>query len=278
MKTLSTPFTDPIWQGLARETDLAAQLLFSGANEIGRADYANQGRYAAAQFGFSNGLERLGKLILTCDHLLSHGQPLNDSQLRQRGHSISDISDEVAKVKDRRGLELDFDRPLGPLAAKTLASFDNFASASRGRYANHDSLTGARSPHEPTAYWWKTVCEPILDEHFRGTRREERAHAESQQVGALLADHSVTLHFHEDGSIVTDPRLASFMTHERQVTQKWGRFYSLSHARWMSEIFGELTRSAGYASGTEFLFGHYERVRSLIVTDNFLKERKTWPL
>lgn len=278
MSALTTPFSNPVWQGLARETDLAAQLIHSGANEIGRADYANQGRYTAAQFGFSNGLERLGKLILTCDHLLSHGRPLNDKQLRLKRHSISDISDEVARVGDRRGLELRYERPASPIAAGTLASFDDFASASRGRYANHASLTGNRSPHEPTAHWWDTVCEPILDEHFRGTKREERARAKSRQVGAILADFSVTIHFHENGSLVTDPAQASFMTHERQITQKWGRFYSLSHARWMSEIFTELTYFAGYTAGTEYLFGHHEQLQSLRVPDTYLKNRKTWPL
>lgn len=278
MNTLSAPFSSPIWQGLAREADMASQLIYSGANEIGRADYANQGRYAAAQFGFSNGLERLGKLVLTSENLLLHGKPLNDRQLRHRGHSLSNILYEVENIANRRGLKLGYERPMSPIAAYALACFDDFAAATRGRYANHASLTGVRSPHEPTAHWWDTVCEPILDEHFRGTKREDRARAQSQQVGAVLGASSVTLHFHEDGSVVSDPTQASFMTHEREMTQKWGRFYSLSHARWMSDIFTQLTYRAGYTSGTEFFFGHHERLQSLRVSDVYLKGRKTWPI
>lgn len=278
MDSLITPFASPIWQGLARETDLAIQLIYSGANEISRADYTSQGRYAAAQFGFSNGLERLGKLILTSDSLLSRGQPLSDGELRRKGHSISEILDEVERVSTQRGLKLSYERPTSRIASNALASFDDFAAASRGRYANHVSLTGGQSPHEPTARWWTNVCEPILDEHFRGTKREERARANSQRVGTVLGDTSVTLHFHEDGSVVTDLTQASFMTHERQVTQKWGRYYSLSHARWMSDLFAEMTHSAGYTHGSEVFFGHYERVASLRIPDEFLMNRKTWPL
>ncbi|MBB1058865.1 hypothetical protein G6020_16145 [Dietzia sp. B19] len=278
MVTLSTPFSDPIWRGLARETDLAAQLICSGANEIGRADYASQGRYAAAQFGFSNGLERLGKLILTSDSLLSRGQPLDDKELRGKGHSILGIVDAVAKVQSERQLELGYERPTSRIAANALASFDNFAAASQGRYANHASLTGVPSPHEPTARWWTSVCEPILDEHFRGTKLEKRARADSQQVGVMLANSSVTLHFHENGSVITNVAEASFMAHERKATQKWGRFYSLGYARWMSELFTELTRGVGYTPSTEFFFGHYERLATFRVPDNFLKNRATWPL
>lgn len=278
MNTLSTPFRNPIWQGLARETDLAAQLIYLGANEISRADYTSQGRYVAAQFGFSNGLERLGKLILTSDSLLSNGQPLADKELRRKGHSILAIVDEVARIGTERGLNLRYERPMSQIAANALNSFDDFAAASRGRYANHVSLTAGRSPHEPTARWWTTVCEPILEEHFRGTKREQRARARSRQVGGILAASSIIRCFHEDGSVITDPTQVSFMTHEREVTQKWGRFYSLSYARWMSEIFAELTYHAGYTPGTEFFFGHHERIESLRVPDKFLKNRKTWPL
>lgn len=278
MQYLDSPFHNPIWQGLARETDLAAQLIYSGANEIGRAEYTTQGKYTAAQFGFSNGLERLGKIILTCDHLISHGKPLNDRQLRRKGHSISEIYKEVAEVADRKELEVKFEQPTSTIASNTLTCFDDFAAASRGRYANHASLTGNRSPYEPTAHWWSTVCEPILDKHFRGTKVEERAIEKSTQVGAILTNFAVTLYFHEDGSPVTDPAKASLMTHERKVTQRWGRYYSLIHARWMSEVFRQLTYIPGHAAYTEFLFGHHERIQSLRVPDDDLRNRKSWPI
>jgi hypothetical protein len=278
MTQLTTPFADPVWQALARETDLAVQLICSGANEIGRADYASHGRYATAQFGFSNGLERLGKLILTSDSLLTYGKPLSYADLRTKGHSISAILSEVEKVQLRRGITLYYPRPSSPIAANVLASLDDFAAASRGRYANHATLTGNQSPHEPIKGWWNNVCEPILDKHFRGTSREARALQESQAVGEVLSQVSVTLHFHEDGSVITNPSRASLMTHERQITQKWGRYYSLVHARWLAELFTELTRGAGYAPGSEIFFAHYERLATLRVPNDFLQSRKNWPL
>ena len=278
MQNPNIPFALPEWQALARETDLAMQLICSGANEIGRADYTAHGRYATAQFGFSNGFERLGKIILTADSILTRGHALSDEQLRTKGHSLVRILGEVEEVANRHELDLKHSRPTAEIAMTVLNCLDDFAAASRGRYANHDSLRGSQSPHEPVRKWWNNVSEPILVEHFRGTKREAQARQESNMVGSILEQFSVTLHFHEDGSVVTNPARASFMTHERVVTQRWGRLYALQHARWMSDLFAELTRLPGYAQGTEILFGHYERLATFRVPDEFLLTRKTWPL
>jgi hypothetical protein len=278
MPALNSPFTDTTWQGIARETDLAVQLICSGANEIGRADFASQGRYAAALFGFTNGLERLGKLILTIDNLLTTGKALDDKELRARGHSLGVIFDEVDKIVQRRGLAPFYDRPADDISRAVAACFDDFAAASKGRYANHQTLTGAKSPHDPIVKWWNDVCEPILKKYFRGRAIEARAQSQASQVGSLLASRSIVHFFHEDGSIVSDATVASFMTHERAVTQKWGRFYALRYARWLSEVFTEMTQAAGYSAGTEYLFAHYERLSTFRVEDSFLKARRVWPL
>lgn len=278
MAGLTTPFANPMWQALARETDLATQLICSGANEIGRADYTSHGRYATAQFGFANGLERLGKLILTSDSLLAHGHPLSNKDLRAKGHSISQILDEAEAVQLRRGITPHYLRPTHAIAVQVLVCLDDFSAASRGRYANHASLLGNQSPYEPTRTWWKNVCEPILVKHFHGTKREQRAIQESNAVGRILGQVGTVLHFHEDGSVVTDMSRASLMTHEREITQQWSRFYSLMHARWLAELFTDLTQQAGYAPGSEFFLGHYERLATLRVPNEYLRSRKTWPI
>ena len=278
MDALSTPFSNPTWQALARETDLSAQLICSGASDISRADYTSHGRYATAQFGFANGLERLGKLILTSDSLLTTGKPMSDASLRKKGHAVSTLLDEVERVQHRRNIAPDHPRPDNPIATAVLACLDDFASATRGRYANHASLHGRQSPHEPIALWWKSVCEPILKAHFDGTDRRKRAVEESRVVGGLLKSVGTALHFHEDGSVITDLSQLSLMTHEREITQKWGRYYSLIHARWLSDVFAELTRKAGYTPGWEFVMGHYERLATFRVADDFLRNRKNWPL
>ena len=97
-------------------------------------------------------------------------------------------------------------------------------------------------------------------------------------VGGIREQFNVTLHFHEDGPVVTNASGASFITLERVVTQRWGRLYALLYAHWMSELFAELTRRPGYAAGTEILFGHYERLATFRVPNEFLLTRKTWPL
>ena len=95
VKTLVTPFSDAIWRAIARETDLAVQLICSGANDISRADYTNHGRYATAQCGFTNGIKRLGKLVFKSDSILAISEPMSDSDLRKKGHAVSSLLNEV---------------------------------------------------------------------------------------------------------------------------------------------------------------------------------------
>lgn len=278
MSTPSKPFNSPLWQAIARETDLAVQLICSGANAIGRAGFAAQGEYTTAMFGFANGLERLGKLVLTSDSLLSNGKPLSNLALRKKGHSLKRTFDEIAKIEAERGLSPKYSQPMGEIQIKVLDTLDSFSDASRGRYANHESMNGHQSPHDPLKIWWAVVCEEILETHFRGTELEKHAHEESLRVGSLLNGISSTLYFHEDGSVVTNPAQVSMMVHERKITQQWGRYYLLTYARWLSELFALMTFQSGYMPGTEFFFGHYERLATLRVPDEYLLDRSSWPL
>ena len=122
------------------------------------------------------------------------------------------------------------------------------------------------------------MCEPILDSHFRDSKRETRALQESRGVGHILGTFNTALHFHENDSVITDLAQLSFMTHEPEITQMWGRFHALTHAQWLGDVFTQPTREAGYTPGTEFMLGHYERLATLRVEDDFLRTRKNWPL
>lgn len=122
------------------------------------------------------------------------------------------------------------------------------------------------------------MCEPILDSHFRDSKRETRALQESRGVGHILGTFNTALHFHENDSVITDLAQLSFMTHEREITQIWGRFHALTHAQWPGDVFTQPTREAGYTLGTEFFLGHYERLATLRVEDDILRTRKNWAL
>lgn len=278
MDILQSPLNDPLWQALAREAEFSVQLICAGANDISRADFTNQSRYTTAQFGLSNGIERLGKQILMADNLIEHSKPLTDRELRDKGHSISEILDEVQQVQVRRDIRLTYERPADQIATNVVDCLNIFADARRGRYANFKSMQGNQSPDDSVKYWWSRVCEPILEKHFRNTRLEKYANENPCTVGQMINSISETTLFHENGSIVTVASDAAFMAYERKATQRWGRYYSLSQARWMGELFTELTRDLGYTPGFEFFFGHYEYLQTLLVTNQYLLKRKTWPL
>lgn len=274
--TDGTIFDNPIWCGIARETELAAQLLWSGAHEIGAADYANLGKYATAQFNFSNGIERLCKLILTAHSFLTHGKPLSDSQLRKYGHSLVQLADEVEKVTSSRSLELMHPRPKNEITDRVMLCLDNFASARRGRYANLASLDGNMSPYDPTTMWWNEVCVPILQRHFYGSPTEKAARRNAKHIALQTGGWADVLFFHENGQVITDVETCSFMTAERVFTQKYGRYYTLLQVRWMSSLFVQLTMMPGYSEGHPYLFGHYERLHPFLGGDDHLMDPGFW--
>jgi hypothetical protein len=78
MMSVQTVFP-PEWHALNREAQLAAGQIAIGITALGKANYADKGRYAEAFFGLSIGLERMAKLILIAGHCIeNHGR----SQIR----------------------------------------------------------------------------------------------------------------------------------------------------------------------------------------------------
>lgn len=272
------PWEYPAWHGFARETSLAVQLICSGANSIGRADYSNLGAYYVALFGFANGLERLAKIVLAADYVLTNGIAPGDAEFRKFGHHLPELVSAMLAIEHRRRMELTYPYPDDDITDSIIHALDLFADASRGRYANLATIAGTVSDHDPVVYWWASVVEPILERHYRGSRREIRDRDVAAAVELLLRDSSVVLHTDESGNMITDLAAASRRTAESAVAQKYGRFYVLRLMRWASDLYGDLVWHGAYRERIAILFGHEERVATFRVPDEFLLSRKRWPL
>lgn len=272
------PWDYPEWHGFNRETSLAAGLVCAGVNSLGRANYADLGDYYVALFGLSNGIERLGKLIWVADFRTSQGRSPTDAELRKLGHKLPEIVNAVRDVDRKAGLELNYPFPDDHMTEAVLDALTMFADASRGRYANFETIGGASSPHDPVTYWWSRVVEPILATHFDGTARQERAERDAGQVEALIGEYSMVRHLDESGGRISDVRRGSYRSSQNALAQTYGRFYTLRLVRWMSEVFAGLTVPISGPDGDPALFGHHEIVRTFIVSDKYLRTRKRWPL
>lgn len=272
------PWDYPEWHGFRRETSLATGLVCAGVNSLGRANYADLGDYYVALFGLANGIERLGKLIWVVDFRITEGRSPTNAELKRLGHKLPEIVNAVRAIDRKCGLDLEYPYPDDDMTKCVLDALTMFADASRGRYANFETISGASSPHDPVIYWWNQVVEPILAKHFHGTKRQKRAQLDAAILNSLIGEHSIVLHLDESGNRISDVAGGSYRTSENELAQRYGRFYTLRIVRWMSEVFVTLTAPISGPNGDPTLFGHHEIVGTFVAPDQYLRDRRKWPI
>jgi hypothetical protein len=275
------PWDIPEWHAIGREAALVRSLIGSGVTAQGRANYANQsGEYYTAFFGLSIGLERLAKLILVVDHAISNGGQMPHQQVVKKfGHKLVDLTNIVDTLLRKHQLSLEFSRPTDAVSAKIVECLDAFADAGRGRYANFASLGDPNlSQEEPIRKWWGEVAELILRKHYYGKQVQARVEARAQDIDAMISPFSLVRYISETGDPMQDVLSSSIRTGQTAIVQKFGRYYTLTLARWLAEVFSDLSRTACYNHNIDAFFGVWEYFQSYTVEDSFLKTRKVWPL
>lgn len=248
---------------------------------MGRANYADQtGEYYTAFFGLSVGLERLAKLILVADHAISNaGQMPAEKVVRLYGHKLGSLMDAVVTVAAKNALTLGYPRPAAAISARIIECLDAFADAGRGRYANFAALGDPNlGQEEPIRRWWGEVAELILKEHYYDKPIQKRVEGNAEVVDALMSPVTMVLHINETGDAMQDVLTSSIRTGQTELVQRYGRYYTLTVVRWLSEVFSELTQLACYTHNIDAFFGVWEYFQGYTVDDSFLKTRKNWPL
>jgi hypothetical protein len=276
------PLSLPEWQALHREASLVSQIIGSGITALGKASYGSGlGEYYTAFFGLSIGVERLAKLILVADYAIENGGNLpNQAIVKNYGHGLVTLVERVEDISKKRGLSEENPRPKNPICKAVVECLDNFANASKGRYANFEEIGNPSfdRSHEPVNKWWTEVVEPILDKHYRGKAAEKGVKERAKAIDEMLGNRALVLHTSETGDLMQSVAVASERTGQTKSAQKYGRYYTLLVVRWMAEVFSEMTSAAGYKPSLECLFGHHKFFQTYTVEDSFLLTRKVWPL
>ncbi|WP_421870407.1 hypothetical protein [Motiliproteus sp.] len=275
------PWEVPEWHALGREASLVRHLIGSGATAIGRANYADKmGEYYTAFFGLSVGLERLSKLILVAHYAIENSGKMPDEKVvRKFGHKLIDLANAVESISERMQLSLRYSRPTQEIPQKILECLDSFADARRGRYANFASLDNPNlTADEPINKWWGEVAECILEKHYYGKAAQKRVESRAELIDSMISPFTMVIHTNESGHTMQDVESASIRTGQNEIVQKWGRYHSLTIARWLSTVLSELSHIACYTHGIDGFFGLNEHFYSYTVDDSFLKTRKVWPL
>jgi hypothetical protein len=276
------PWDIPEWRALKRESQLVRHLLGSGITSIGKANYADKaGEYYTSFFALTVGIERLAKLVLVTDFAIkNNGKLPKQAVIREFGHQIAKLLEAVDQVAQAQSVKLCYPRPRNDVSDAIVDCLDAFTDAKRGRYANFQALgePNFEREFEPIRKWWAEVAELMLKRHFRGTQAEEQVHANAALVHQLMSPCARVLHSSETGEMMTDVRTASTLTEQTGFVRKYGRFYTASIIRWLSDVFSELSQAACYTHGIDAFFGHKEFFDTYRVDDGFLKSRKVWPM
>lgn len=253
-------------------------MICDGANAVGRACFSDLSGYSSAFFGFANGIERLAKTVCAVDSYLETNSMPTDAQLRDFGHGLVGLVDAVDRIMNKRGIEAHYPKPVGEISWAVLTQFDAFADAKRGRYFNFFLMRDAKTlSDDPISSWWVEVCQPILETHFYGTKVEERNRQEAELSEQIAGPSASIFYVDETGGEISSVREMVWRGHLNSVTQKYGRFYALSWARWLSACFRDLIWKAEAASDP-VVAHQYEFLSTLLVSDEFLLHRKVWPL
>ena len=266
------------WLALQREAQLAAEQIASGVTVLGRANHAQTGLYSQAFFGLSIGLERLGKLIIVCDHSINHsGDFPTNRYLRDISHNLSallPVCESIGAKLGRKGAYAA--RPADRIhqgIERTLAEF-----AKGLRYYNLDFITGTAGDQlDPISMWWKDVGMPICERHYSARQREKDA-AKAEFLNALLKEVVIVRHHAEDGSEISDFRSFAGRAGATAVVQKYGRLYVLQIARWLGSILSHLSHLGAYEMRLEPLLGLNEPFILFFNEDKYLRDRKTWSI
>lgn len=275
------PWEVPEWHALGREASLVRHLIGSGATAIGRANYAyKMGEYYTAFFGLSVGLERLSKLVLVANYAIENsGKMPGEKVVRKFGHKLIDLANEVESISGKMQLSLRYSRPTQDIPQKILECLDSFADARRGRYANFASLDNPNlTEDEPISKWWGEVAECILEKHYYGKAAQKRVESRAELIDSMISPFTMVIQTNESGHTMQDVESASIRTGQNAIVQKWGRYYSLAIARWLSTVLSELSHIACYTHNIDGFFGLNEYFYSYTVDDSFLKTRMVWPL
>ncbi|MEH0417272.1 hypothetical protein [Streptomyces sp. B21-083] len=247
-KSAASPWDSPIFQPLLHEAGLAAQTLCTGLTTLRKANYQQTEKYYAGFFSYTIGLERVMKLTVLLDALVTDGKFPSDQQLKNAyGHDLNKLLRAVREIRAKHEpSDFRWKLPHPDIiddAVKFLAEF-----ARTTRYYNLDVLSGKAPSLDPVARWFQAVGKPLLE--MRPARQTLRNADKASTVGKLLEGKIIIRSITEDGTPVNSAEEAAIAEHNSEHVAKEGTFLCTALARYVIEVLrhrGYAARGAGHA-------------------------------
>jgi len=172
---------------LAQEGHLISSCLTTGLTELRSADVHNKGAFYTALFNLSIGLERLLKVIVIIDHMVTNAMNAPSKELLMPyRHDIVKLYKSCVAISDKLGSPLKpFDK-IDEIDKDMLRSLNKFADKSR--YHNLDSLCSPTDKADPLESWSKILLR-IVDNDV-SKQRINKILCDARKMSAAIKDCS----------------------------------------------------------------------------------------
>ncbi len=183
MKELQNPDSKEVIL-LLKETGLAATSIEQGLNALRKAKFSNKKLYYQAFFLLSIGMERILKLIIIVNNLVTKDRFPENNELKDYGHNIIDLFNKITyEIRPNEDF-LNQEEIYLPI----LNFLSDFAKGSR--YYNLDTLSGKNGRKDPL-HEWNKIQIYIKGKHCKVKLSEFEIHIiESIKSTAIIDFHN----------------------------------------------------------------------------------------
>lgn len=261
-----------IERAISQEAHLSRALLGAGTTSIRLSSSGDPGRMYEAFFGLSQGIERIGKLILVVDHYARTGVFMAPGEVERHRHNLKRLMGAVEDVANARGAALD-DAPSSNPGSKAVVRFlTKFAETDRYYNLNRLSQGDSVTIDDPIGRWVRLVQTEAPE------RRRSPARERQEAMNLALARHmdeSVPLAI-LDYTSLTGTAINSFesMTAQTQLDERVaveGMLLAIRPIRFLAKTIATLDHARGLPVFTEFF-------DDWMMQDSNLRRRRRFPL
>lgn len=265
------------YDALTKEAQFTCEILCDGITQIRKANYAKRGIYFQAFTSLSTGYERIGKLCILLDNMITSNGTVPDAKLFQNElrHNLIRIYEKVKNLQQKRNYCLEFIQSLDPEEhLKILSILSDFAKGDR--YSNFDLIMGKNNYQDPIEKWHHEVDSMIYDKKVSKKKKAEIEY-NARTISFLADSFTMISYTKEDGSKIDTVYEGSHSTGITEAVQPYRQLYTFQIARYFMEVLSALKND--WRKNSDFSIPSFDEIfRVFYNSDSYVKGRTTWKM
>jgi hypothetical protein len=263
-----------LFNALLKEAQFTSEMLSAGYEQIGKANYAKKGIYFQAFTSLSTGIERLGKICLILEYIISNkgNLPTDEYIKKEIGHDLEKIYLQIRKIKEKYKFNLEGLQDLDNKIYKNIISIlSRFGKGDR--YSNIDLIINKRGYIDPITSWYTDIDMEIFNNNVKKTKKDY-IEKTSQFLDNILSQNSMVVHTSEDESQINTMYKYNFHSQIYYAVEQYRRIYVYQIIRYFVEILIGLQRYI--QENNLFNIPYFSEIFSIYYWDEkYIRRRKT---